>query len=74
VALKILLGSLQNMAVPISPVAGPMSPGNSFLCSKFTQIGVTNSLPLKKPPVATSTPMIRRWSWNSLIFFDHARL
>ena len=72
--MKTLLGSLQNIAVPISPVDGPMSPGNSFLCSKLTQIGLTNSLPLKKPPVATSTPMIRRCSWNSLIFFDQARL
>ena len=27
-----------------------MSPGKSFLCSKFTQMGGTNSLPLKKAP------------------------
>ena len=74
VALKILLGSLQNIAVPISPVDGPMSPGNSFLCSKLTLIGVTNSVPLKNAPVATSTPRIRRCSWNWLILSDQALL
>ena len=72
--MKILLGSDQNIEVPISPVGGPMSPGKSFLCSKLTQMGVTNSLPLKNAPVATSTPMMRRWSWNSLILSAHARL
>jgi len=71
---KTLLGSDQNMDVPISPVGGPMSPGNSFLCSKFTQMGVTNWFPLKNAPAATSTPMIRRWSWNSLILSAQARL
>ena len=51
-----------------------MSPGNSFLCSKFTLMGFRNSLPLKNAPAATSTPTMRFWSWNSRIFFDQARL
>ena len=28
------------MAVPISPVGGPISPGKSFLCSKLILIGM----------------------------------
>jgi len=39
VEVKRRFAPLQYMAVPISPVEGPMFPGKSFLCSKFTLIG-----------------------------------
>src|SRR5258705_6528606 len=48
VRLKSRLGSLQNMAVPISPVGGPTSPGKSFLCSKLMLTGVTNFFPVEE--------------------------
>lgn len=61
----------QYIRVPISPVDGPISPGNIRLCSKFTQMGVMNSLPLKNVPTAISTPLAYFWSWNTLIFLLH---
>ena len=46
--LNSLLGPLQNISVPISPVEGPIFPGNSFLCSKLTLIGIDELLAVEE--------------------------
>jgi len=64
--------SAQNIEVPISPVWGPMFPGNSFLCSKLKLTRSTNRFPSKKPQMATSTPSTLRCSWNPFIRWPQA--